>query len=105
MEVVISNIQSMREQMLTYVKQDQMDKKIEKIQNIIEPEKFIEKHFEQSDPKFLFEKVLKESPQNKVASRTDLNTDLPFDIPASPKKVDFWDNEVDSPSQPEFYHN
>lgn len=46
MEVVMNNIQNMREQMLSYVKQDQMDKKIEKIQNIIEPQKFIEKHFE-----------------------------------------------------------
>ena len=84
MEVVMSNINNMREQMLTYVQQDKMDKKIEKIQDIIEPEKFIEKHFENSDPKFMFEKVLKESPQNKAASRIDLlnlNTDLPLEVP------------------------
>ena len=29
--------------MLTYVQEEEMDKKIEKLQNIIEPEKFIEK--------------------------------------------------------------
>lgn len=37
MEVVMTNIQNMREEMLSYVQKDQMDKKIGKIQNIIEP--------------------------------------------------------------------
>ena len=41
MEVVMNNIQNMREEMLTYVQENKMDKKIEKISNIIEPEKFI----------------------------------------------------------------
>lgn len=67
-----------------------MDKKIEKISNIIEPEKFVKKHVE--DPKFLFEEVLKDSPKrNNIANES--NQEISYQ--SSPKKIDFWDNETE----------
>jgi hypothetical protein len=75
----------MREQMLSYVQSDQMDRKIEKISHIMEPEKFVQKVV--GNPSFLFEKVLKESP------KTNFEIVLK-ESPVSPKKTT--DREVES---------
>jgi hypothetical protein len=75
--------------MLEYVKEEKMDKKIDDIQNIIEPQKFLDKHFDaKGDPNILFEQVLKEASPRR--------TEAEYDAIMTKKQRDLWD---DTPAQ------
>ncbi|CDW76668.1 UNKNOWN [Stylonychia lemnae] len=59
MNQVLSSIQQMREDFMGYISENNIQKKLDEISNIIEPEKFIQKHFGEEDPsEMLFDKVI-----------------------------------------------
>jgi hypothetical protein len=47
---VISTITQMRKDFIGYINENNIHEKLEEIQSIIEPEKFIQKHFGDEDP-------------------------------------------------------
>ena len=63
LDMAMSDIKRMREGFVTYVNEQNAGEQVTEITDILNPQKFIERHFGDEDPDFLFQEVLKEVPE------------------------------------------
>ena len=66
LDMAMSDIKRMREGFVTYVNEQNAGEQVAEITDILDPQKFIERHFGDEDPDFLFQEVLKEVPEPMI---------------------------------------
>ena len=93
LDMAMNEIRQMREGFVAYVNEQNSNEQVAEITDILNPQKFIERHFGDEDPDFLFQEVLKEVPEPIIQPKEE-------PVPQQDEEQNEHIEEIELPEQP-----